>query len=90
MEAAQETIKTLTEMLEHKKTQLGIKERQIEKLREEMLQQREAHAMKVMSLENDVHNKGTSTLAKLHEYVEGHVGGGERAGLLDERAQAQK
>lgn len=38
LEAAQETIKTLNEMLEHKKSQLGIKERQIEKLRDELLQ----------------------------------------------------
>ncbi len=34
LEAAQETIRTLNEMLEHKKKQLQTKERQIEKLRE--------------------------------------------------------
>lgn len=90
LQAAEETIKTLTEMLETKKSQIGTKERQIEKLRKEMLQQKEAHTIRVMELENQAYSKGTSTLAKLHEYVEGHVGGGERAGLLNERATAQK
>jgi chaperonin GroEL (HSP60 family) len=90
LQAAEETIKTLTEMLESKKSQLVVKERQIEKMRQEQLEQKEAHTLRVMDLENQVYNKGTSTLAKLHEYVEGHVGGAERAGLLDERAQAQQ
>ena len=57
---------------------------------EDQLEQKEAHTLRVMDLENQVYNKGTSTLAKLHEYVEGHVGGAERTGLLDERAQAQQ
>jgi len=39
-EAAQQTIKTLNEMLEHKKSQLSSKEQQIEKLRDDTLQQR--------------------------------------------------
>lgn len=90
LQAAEETIKTLTEMLESKKSQLVVKDRQIEKMRQEQLEQKEAHTLRVMELENQVYNKGTSTLAKLHEYVEGHVGGAERAGLLDERAQAQQ
>lgn len=84
MEAAQETIKTLNEMLDHKKKQLGIKERQIEKLRDELLQQRQAHADKVRSLHNEVYDKGSSTLARLHDYVDKHATGADRPGLLDE------
>ena len=43
LQAAEETIKTLTEMLESKKSQLVVKDRQIEKMRQEQLEQKEAH-----------------------------------------------
>lgn len=84
MEAAQETIKTLNEMLDHKKKQLATKERQIEKLRDELLQQRQRSADEVRALRDEAYAKGSSTLAKLHDYVDQHATGAGRPGLLDE------
>lgn len=43
-DAAYQTIKTLNEMLEQKKVQLRSKEEHIDKLRQQMSDQREAHA----------------------------------------------
>ena len=50
LEAAQETIKTLNEMLDHKKQQLQTKERQIDKLRNELLEHKQQHAEKIRAL----------------------------------------
>lgn len=43
-----------------------------------------------MALNNEVYDTGSSTLAKLHQYVDNQVSGNERAGLQDERAQFQR
>ena len=43
-DAAYQTIKTLNEMLEQKKVQLRAKEEHIDKLRQQMAEQRELHA----------------------------------------------
>ena len=37
-----------------------------------------------------MYDKGSSTLAKLHDYVDKHASGGDRPGLLDEATQLQR
>lgn len=85
LEAAQETIRTLNEMLQHKKQQMQTKERQIEKLREQLLDEKQKNADKVRALQNDLYDKGSSTLAKLHDFVDKQATGADRTGLLDEQ-----
>ena len=72
-------------MLEHKKQQMQTKERQIEKLREQLLDEKQKNADKVRALQNDLYDKGSSTLAKLHDFVDKQATGADRTGLLDEQ-----
>lgn len=41
-------------------------------------------------MQNDLYDKGSSTLAKLHDFVDRQASGGERPGLLDERHRFQQ
>jgi len=68
-DAAYQTIKTLNEMLEQKKTQVRSKEEQIERLRQQLAEQRELHAEQCMKLQAEVTATGKSTLANLHRLV---------------------
>lgn len=68
-DAAYQTIKTLNEMLEQKKTQVRNKEEQIDRLRQQMAEQRELHAEQYMKLQGEVTATGKSTLANLHRMV---------------------
>jgi len=68
-DAAYQTIKTLNEMLEQKKTQVRSKEEQIEKLRQQLADQREHAAAEQMKLQAEVTATGKSTLASLHRMV---------------------
>jgi uncharacterized coiled-coil protein SlyX len=68
-DAAYQTIKTLNEMLDQKKTQLRRKEEQIDRLRVEMAEERERHASEYMKLQSEVTATGKSTLANLHSLV---------------------
>ena len=64
-DAAYQTIKTLNEMLEQKKVQVRNKEEQIDRLRQQMAEQREIHADQLTKLQNEVSATGKSTLANL-------------------------
>jgi chromosome segregation ATPase len=80
-DAAYQTIKTLNEMLEQKKAQVRSKEEQIDKLRQQMAEQRELAAEQYMQLQAEVTATGKSTLANLHRMVsreEAPTSGGER------------
>ena len=68
-DAAYQTIKTLNEMLEQKKLQLKSKEDQIDKLRQQMADQREKAAHEYMKLQSEVTAAGKSTLANLHSMI---------------------
>ena len=69
-EMAQQTIKTLTDMLDQKKTQLKSKEDQIKKLRKEMWEQREIDANKYMKLQSDTTSGRAQVLANLERMVD--------------------
>jgi hypothetical protein len=68
-DAAYQTIKTLREMLEQKKTQVRSKEDQIDRLRQQMAEDRERHAEQYTRLQSEVTATGKSTLASLHAMV---------------------
>ena len=69
-DAAYQTIKTLREMLEQKKTQVRSKEEQIDRLREQLAEERERHAEQFSKLQAEVTATGKSTLASLHAMVQ--------------------
>lgn len=68
-DAAYQTIKTLREMLEQKKTQVRSKEEQIDRLRTQLAEERERHAEQYSKLQAEVTATGKSTLANLHAMI---------------------
>jgi len=68
-DAAYQTIKTLREMLEQKKTQVRSKEDMIDKLRQQMADERERHAEEVSKLTSEQTAAGRDALASLQAYV---------------------
>lgn len=68
-DAAYQTIKTLREMLEQKKAQVRSKEDMIDKLRQQMADERERHAEQCAKLTADQTATGTAALASLQAYV---------------------
>ena len=80
-DAAYQTIKTLNEMLEQKKVQLRAKEEHIDKLRQQMAEQRELAAEQYMELQSKATATGKSALANLHRLAanqEASAAGAER------------
>ena len=68
-DAAFQTIKTLQEMLDQKNAQLRSKEEQIEKMRKQMIEQRDIDAQEIAKLQQQNTLTAGTTLNKLHELV---------------------
>ena len=67
--AAQQTIKTMQEMLKQKNEQLKRKENLITSLRDNMKAQAEQDATTISELKKDISLTGQNTLSKLHQIV---------------------
>ena len=67
--AAQQTIKTMQEMLKQKNDQLKRKENLITSLRDEMKLQAERDANTISDLKKNISLTGENTLSKLHQIV---------------------
>lgn len=68
-DAAYQTVKTLQDMLDQKNELLRSKEEHIERLRQQMMQQREQDAIEISKLREQLSITGNNTLNKLHQIV---------------------
>ena len=77
-DGAQQTIKTMQEMIQQKNEYIRKKEDHITNLRDQMLQQAERDALSINQLREQLSITGSTTLNKMHQIVSKHGGQEEK------------